>query len=376
MKSKELNPVRQYDKKLLTLLKERVTIRTTEHLTYMEKKIPDSEGAGELDPRVLQLMMEGAAKSGGGAAGFPDLSEVRPETFPIGAIRTGMGFPNKDLTETKVSVELLKIEGEGGEIPIRIYRPAVTGLLPAVVFFHGGGFIGGSPDVVENPCRSLAEKAGALVVNVDYRLAPEHPFPAGVLDCYDAVQWVYRHADELGVDPSRIAVAGDSAGGNLAAGCAQMDRDSGSGMIRMQALIYPVLLIGESAAYPWRLEEYEIHRHQEYILPGLEALRGAGQLFQALYLQGHDPANPLVSPLLQESVEKLPETLIVTAEYDMLRLEGEAYAGRLAEAGVRTRLIRYKGMDHAFLDKYGIYPQAEDCIDEIASMMGRLSSSL
>ena len=159
----------------------------------------------------------------------------------VKGMRAMMGWNNDDVTKTKVETTYKTIDGTNGPIPLRIYTPTNEGILPAVVFFHGGGFMGGSVDVVENPCKALAEKAGAVVVSVDYRLAPEHSFPAGLTDCFDTVKWVYEQAEDIRVNSQQIAVSGDSAGGNLATVCALMDHEKGTGMIKFQALIYPTV---------------------------------------------------------------------------------------------------------------------------------------
>lgn len=352
---------RNYKEELIELLKTRMDRFEQGSFEKIVKRIPDSDLDGALDPRVHALKVEEAKAIGGPFPEFP------PHEFPLEAIRSSMGYPNKDITRSNVGVERRIITGKNGPIPIRIYTPSIGAAFHPIVYFHGGGFIGGSLDTVENPCKSLAEKANAVVVSVDYRLAPEHPFPAGLTDCYDAVEWVCRHAEELHADRNRLAVAGDSAGGNLANGCSMMDRDLGHRRIRYQALIYPVVKLAEDESFAWNLDEYEIEHHRDMILQGLVGLQGAGETLNRMYVQeGSDPRDPYASPLLCSQLEGMPRTLIVTAEYDMLRLEGEEYARRLGQAGVETRLIRYKGMDHAFIDKYGIYPQAEDCMDEIA----------
>lgn len=364
-------------RRLMAALEEKAVAEQRDGYTFVKKPIPDSDEAGRLDPRVYEVqraMAERFAKQAPGDNPF----RVDPEDLVGSAqkMRAFMGWDNRDVTGGAVRTELREIEGTEGSIPVRIYTPPGQARRPAVVFFHGGGFIGGTPEVVENPCKSLALHADAVVVSVDYRLAPEHPFPAGLNDCFDAVRWVSGHADELGVDPGRIAVAGDSAGGNLAAVCALRDRDEGTNLIRYQALIYPTVNMGAVATddFRWSPDEYDIRDHRELILGGLQGMRSEGpNPFLFMYLQGKaEPGNPYVAPLLAD-LRGLPKTLIVTAEYDYLRIEDEAYARKLARAGVETVLVQYNGTDHAFIDKLGLYPQSEDCMKEIAKGVRAMS---
>lgn len=329
------------------------------------KPIPDSDTKGTLDPRVLDVVLRQRSEE----------PATEAETaFSIEAIRAQMGWPNQDVTTSVIRTQSLMI-GERNDIPVRVYAPEADGLLPGVLFFHGGGFFGGDLDTVEHPCKALAEKANAVVVSVDYRLAPEDPFPAGLEDCFEAVKWVHRHAEGLGIAKEKIAVAGDSAGGNFAAVCAILDQEQGTDMIKYQALIYPVVNLGsiETDDYRWSLAQYDIREHDELIRGIVLSLGESADLFNDIYLQGKtDVTNPFVSPLFHAKMKGLPAALIVTAEYDYLRLEGEAYARKLARAGVETRIVQYRGMDHAFIDKLGEYPQAEDCMNEIAKGLRRV----
>jgi len=354
-------------RELLQLLKSRSSAIHDEGIEIEIKRIPDSDQEGDLDPRVLKVLSNqriGSLFQESIRAGFFD-----PKTLDLGDIRGSMGWPNSDVTVGSIHTEERVIPGTNLPIRIRIYSPEKPAKMPAVVFFHGGGFIGGTLKAVENPCKALAEKAEAVVVSVDYHLAPEHPFPAGLTDCFDAVAWVHDNAQELNIDEERMAVAGDSAGGNLSAACAIMDRDRKSGMIALQVLIYPTvdLVCRTCEEYTWDLSEYNIRYHRELIEGTILAMRGDVLLLRSIYLQGHDSGDPLVSPFYVGDPSGLAPTLILTAEYDALRLEAEAFARKLRRASVRTRLIRYSGMDHAFLDKIGLYPQAEDCIEEIAA---------
>ena len=335
------------------------------HLETIIKPIPDSDRTGDLDPRVFATLTAN------------HFSHDEPDTvFDLMAARASMGWPNRDQTTTDIKTEYLMIPSEDGDIPARLYRLHHTEAVPAILFFHGGGFFGATLETVENPCKLLAERANAVVISVDYRLAPEHPFPAGLNDCYRAFEWVYDNASELNILRDQIGVAGDSSGGNLATACCLMEQERGKARIRYQALVYPVVNLGSIPTddFEWTLDAYDISNHHDLIRGVVLALADADSFFNDLYLQGNaDVTHPLVSPLFASDVSSLPPTLIVTAEYDYLRLEGEAYARKLARAGVPTRLIQYRGMDHAFMDKLGDYPQAEDCMNEIAKELKELT---
>ncbi|MCP5267345.1 MAG: alpha/beta hydrolase [Burkholderiaceae bacterium] len=231
-----------------------------------------------------------------------------------------------------------RIPGPHGEIPVRIYRPDVAGALPLLVYYHGGGWVVGNLETVDFPCRALANAAGCMVVSVNYRHAPEHRFPIPVDDCDAALRWVAEHAVQIGADPSRIAVGGASAGANLAAVVAHLARDRGGPALSMQLLTVPVTDYGlDTPSYRDNAVGYGLQR---------ESMRW----FWDLYL--NDPAegsDTRVSPLRAADLSGLPPAFVMTAEYDPLRDEGEAYAARLAAAGVPTQLKRYDGMIHMFL---------------------------
>jgi acetyl esterase len=232
-------------------------------------------------------------------------------------------------------------EGVHAAIPLRVYRPAgvaETTALPAYVYFHGGGWVIGDLETHDVLCRQLTAASGASVVSVDYRLAPEHKFPAAADDAWAATRWIVAHAGELGLDASRLAVGGDSAGGNLAAVVALLARDAGGPGIRLQVLIYPVTdVMRETRSY-------------EDFAEGYMLTRDSMRWFIAHYLKSKDDARDWrVSPLRAPSLAGLPPALIVTAGSDPLRDEGEMYAGRLRDAGVLVDYVCYGGMIHGFV---------------------------
>ncbi|WP_433199381.1 alpha/beta hydrolase [Nocardia sp. CA-107356] len=240
--------------------------------------------------------------------------------------------------EPVATVENRTIPGADGPIPIRIYTPHGDGPFPALVFFHGGGFLLGDLDTHDGLCRSLANGAECVVVSVDYPRAPEHKFPAAPDACFSATQWVAEQGASIGVDTTRIAVGGDSAGGNLAAVVARMARDTGPALV-FQLLIYPDL--------DFRRTNFTI---REYAGKYGNISRDAQHWFMDNYLNSDaDKLDPRVSPLLATDLADLPAALIITAEYDALRDEGEQYGQRLDEAGVPVTVTRYAGMIHEFV---------------------------
>jgi acetyl esterase len=259
------------------------------------------------------------------------------------------------------SVEDRTFAGPSGEVPVRIYRPTdATGPQPVVVWFHGGGWVIGSIDGGDLTCRNLAAHAGVVVVSVGYRLAPEHPYPGGLDDCYAALVWVTATAGDLGVDPRRVAVGGDSAGGNLAAVVALLARDRGGPEVRFQLLVYPVT--DALMTYPSVRDN-----GQGYMLTD-----DSMKWFVELYLgERGDPKDPLVSPLYADDLSGLPPALVITAEFDPLRDEGEAYGARLQQAQVAATVSRYDGMIHGFFGMGAIVEAARPATAEAADALRR-----
>ena len=244
------------------------------------------------------------------------------------------------------------LPGPVGEIPVRVYTPERAATLPVLVYFHGGGWVIGDIETHDGLCRSLARSSGSLIVSVDYRLAPEHKYPAAVEDAYAATRWVAENAVSLGADPERIAVGGDSAGGNLAAVAALMARERGGPRLTFQLLIYPV------TDHSFDTPSY--HENAEGCLLRREAMAWFWNQYLSRPEEGKEPH---ASPLRAPDLSGLPPALVITAEYDPLRDEGEAYARWLEAAGVPVTLTRHDGMIHGFL------PQGRAAIDEAGAAL-------
>lgn len=278
-----------------------------------------------LDPEFLPILEA--------LNGMPRLQDV-----PLEFLRQG---PPPLPTSTPIAMARVtnrKIDTPAGELPVRIYRPREAALLPVLVYFHGGGWVLGNLDSLDSAVRRLAAAANCIVVSVDYRLAPEFHFPAAVDDCVSAVRWVHVHAVEFGADSQRLAVGGDSAGGNLAAAVALILRDSGGPSLAGQLLLYPVTrlhgpregsLLTNSDGYFLRTSDLDWLENQ--------------------YLgDSGDASDPRASPLLAQDLRRLPPALVITAEFDPLCDQGDAYARRLSEAGVVCTHTRYAGAIHGF----------------------------
>jgi acetyl esterase len=250
------------------------------------------------------------------------------------------------------------IPGSGGPIPARLYRSAKNGTLPVLVFLHGGGWVVGNIDSHEAMCRHLANRAECAVLSVDYRMGPEHKFPAAVEDCFAATAWAADNGASLDVDPGRLAVGGDSAGGNLAAVVSLLARDKRAPRVSCQLLIYP--------ATDAAMRHDSVARYAE----GYVLTRATMRWFYEQYLRTpDDAADWRVSPLLAPDLSRLPPAYVLTAGYDPLCDEGDAYAARLAAAGVPVTHRRSAGQVHGFVTNGKVIRAAETALDEIAAFL-------
>jgi acetyl esterase len=256
----------------------------------------------------------------------------------------------------------LTVDGAAGPLRARHYAPASGGAdRPLVVFFHGGGWVVGDLESHDQPCRLICRYADVHVLAIDYRLAPEHPFPAAVGDAVASFAWAVAHAAELGADPARIAVAGDSAGGNLAAVVAQATRDAGDTAPCAQLLIYP----GADASRD--------RPSKDLFAEGYFLSRADMDWFLDQYCPGVDRHDPRISPLLHPDLRGLAPAVVSTAAFDPLRDEGEAYASALREAGVPTVLRRAPGLVHAYFSMTGVHSASRD---EALAVIGAFSALL
>ena len=293
------------------------------------------------------------------------LQKIPPlEELPLETARWALMFGNKvNLAPPNLArIETKTIPGpDGGELTIRIYWPLGEGPFGACLYFHGGGWVLNNIDTHDDVVRRLAAASGCVFVSVDYRLAPEHKYPAAIEDGYAALQWVHEHATELNVDSARIAVSGDSAGGNIAAVLCLMTRDRGGPPIEAQVLIYPITDCDfDRPSYRDNADGYFLTAKQM-------------KWFWNHYVSSPEQMRePYASPLRAASFGGLPTALILTAEFDPLRDEGEAYAQALRAAGVNVTLHRYDGLIHAFVKRVDQFDAALEAIREIGDALRRM----
>ncbi|MCF7547780.1 alpha/beta hydrolase [Pseudonocardia sp. WMMC193] len=298
-----------------------------------------------LDPQIQALLAQLAEQG----AKAPESMTVAENRAMIAEFAALAGPPVELPTVQDVSA---------GDVPVRIYTPPgsdTQGPLPVLVYYHGGGWVIGDLDSHDGLCRSIAARSGALVVAVDYRLAPEHRFPAAVDDSFAALTWVAEKIGDYGGDPTRLAVGGDSAGGNLSAVVAQLAKQRGGPVLRFQLLVYPAV------------DRFDDSPSMTENALGPLLSRAWIEWFLGCYLSSPDEGlDPRVSPALTEDLSGLPPALVITAEFDPLRDQGAAYAGRLRRAGVDATLLPVDGMIHGFLQMGGVVDRAREIVDQAA----------
>jgi acetyl esterase len=287
--------------------------------------------------------------------GGPPLEQLSvPEARSVSLAMIDFSGPEEPVAE----IANRSIPGPAGPIPVRLYRPVKNEKIPALIYFHGGGYVIGSLDSHDRLCRALANASGCAVIAVDYRLAPEHKYPAAVEDAYAATRYIAEHAGEFNIDPDRIAVGGDSAGGTLATVVCLLSRDRSGPRLKYQLMIYPwVSFYDESPSMQQYAKDHFLTR------AGLD-------WFRENYLPSKEAGlEPSASPLNATNLQGLPPAMIVTAECDPLRDQGEAYAHKLGGAGIPVELKRYEGMIHPFVNLAGVVDTAKTAIADAGSAL-------
>ncbi|HFD2043324.1 TPA: alpha/beta hydrolase fold domain-containing protein [Clostridium perfringens] len=349
LKPFELDHMSQSD--LIKAMNENARFINEDGVDILVKPIPDPVEGTRIDRRIKYFDQYKRPKRSGNPYIFAGEE--------VGDMRDNMGLLNLNLCKSNILMNKENING----VNCRIYKKeGVKENLPCIVYIHGGAFIGGSLDVSENPCKLIAEGINGVVISVDYSLAPENPYPLGLNDCRKVVEYIEENNFLYGIDKNKIGIVGESAGANLATIVANENSN-----IKFQGLVYPVVtFIEKNPFFNWDIDLYENPYKEEKIYDFINSLRNCEDLVQKLYIQRElDPRREDLSPIFNKNLSKAKKTLIAVSEYDYLRVQGEAYGKLIHKAGVETKIIRYEGVNHAFLDNLGIYPQAEDTINEI-----------
>lgn len=336
-----------------------IPLSETSTHTCTLKRIPNESRFHVVDPNVIEKV----EKSGKYILTYQESDTAQ---LNISELRKEMGSPNLDLCTTKIEEIPYLVPLSDRKIPITFFRSSTQEKQPVIVFIHGGGYIGGSTSVLRNQCRFLAEQSASTVISIDYRLAPECPFPAAFDDCKDVIQWIIQNADSWNLDSDNLTVAGESAGGSLAVACGLSDIGK---YINLVIPIYGALDISSATDLDyWNYDNYAvIPEHKKYVITRLNRFRNLNAVLQNLYITSDSEIkNPAVSPLYTSDLSNLSNVLIIEAEYDYFRLSNDIFAERLITSNIPCEIIRYQGMDHGFYDRLGYCEQTKDCILEIS----------
>lgn len=364
---------KKYNEELLKKIQEKQFVKKMNGIDVLIKPIPDCDEEGMMDPRLysdskkMATIMRFMPKSFMKMDASPKSVEKLREMFN--------GVKSIPVTSDKIEVLKKTIKGkDDNDIQIQIYVPIERKEgLPVLYYIHGGGFFGGHMGVVDQLVKMIVEKYNITAVSIDYRLAPENPYPKGHEDCYEGLKWVHEHIHEYGGDNSKIFVAGDSAGGNLTQYCTTKDMEDKTYMVKGQLLLYPTVNMGnvEDEYSHWDLNRYKIHpKHEKVIQTTLSIMGGENGMTNLLgdILGTTEVKNKYLTPYMMDT-KGLPPTFITVGEHDFLYVECLAYARKLVMAGVETKTVVYKGMGHAYGDNIGVYPQSEDCAIEMGQFI-------
>ncbi|MET1250151.1 alpha/beta hydrolase [Sporolactobacillus sp. STCC-11] len=358
--------MRSYPLELLTELK-KTRVSHENGIAVKIKPIPDDHRSGVLDPRVLVRIKQKKQYKDSEVK-----NEIDRDSIHLNSMRSQMGAKSCDLTTQEITITEKLIPVGLHYINTRIYSNSnqTNETKKVAIYFHGGGFFGGSAAMLDHQCQLIAEKSNALVLSPDYRLAPETPFPCGLEDCLGIINWVSSNYKDLHSVPNHIVLIGDSAGGNLAVVCALNDQKQ---RIKSVISLYGAFDINppETSYGGWDYSAYTMdNKQRSFIHSRLNRFRILADAVRALYIPGNISVNhPDICPLYADNLDQLPPVTLIEAEFDYFRLSNDQLAKKITEAGKQIDVIRYLGMDHGFFDRLGENPQTEDCIEEIAQII-------
>lgn len=360
---------RKYPEHLVDEIRKKQYETTMIDVPVTVKPIPDCDVKGAMDPRLydsqkkMALMMR-----------FLPKKMMQMDFSMKGVQRLRKLFNKVDSTHFVEGVKetLFTVKADDGyEIPmVRFESSNTLDNAPILYFIHGGGFFAGSSDVIAEALRYIVDRTGVIAIGVNYRLAPENPYPRGHKDTYQALEWVYDNATSFGADPNKIFVAGDSAGGNLTIYCSNQCINNNKRMIRGQIILYPTVNMGgiKDEYTEFSIDKFEMYdKHRKLLEPGIMMFADA-QVSIGQVLGTDEIMNVDLTPYMEVSA-KMPPTFMTCGEHDALIIESLAYARQLVEQGVPTTFTMYKGMGHAYIDHMGNYPQAEDCSIDIGNFI-------
>lgn len=361
---------RKYDPELVKKIQEKQYKEVKRGVEIIVKPIPDSDIKGAVDPRLYKSL-----KKMGLLMKFMPKNLMKMDGSPKSNERLRKIFNSVDSTPIvteKVEEMHQTVKAEDGyEIPITIFKSEKTlSNAPILYFIHGGGFFAGRTEVVAEALKLFVTTTGMIAVGVDYRLAPENPYPLGHTDCFTVLKWIGEQATKLGGDRKNIFVGGDSAGGNLTLYCSNRDIEEGTQLVRGQILLYPTVNMGgiKDQYTTFTLDDIDMYeKHEALIKPGIEMFSQAQDMLEKI-LGSNDVMNKYLTPYADVS-PKSPVTMISSGEHDYLTIESLAYAKKLKDLGVDVTFTYYCGLGHAYIDHIGNYPQAEDCINDIAAFI-------
>lgn len=364
---------RQYDKQLVDMIQQKQYTEEKFGIPILMKPIPDSEEAGVMDPRLYEGMrkqlklMKLLPKSMFKMSASPKMIKRMRKMFN--------GIKSQPMSDPSIRIQQLQIKGlDGNQIPLRYYEPKeAASNLPVLYFIHGGGFFAGSCDVIEELVKLIVERFSICAFSVEYRLAPEHPYPKGHEDCYEALKWIYAHAKEYHGDPEQIFVAGDSAGGNLTQYCTTRSLEDHTSMVRGQMLLYPTVNMGqiEDERSIWSMDHYEVNpKQKDAIEMNLSMFKDGAMGLLGELLGTMDIQNSYLTPYALERHD-IPPTMVTVGEFDYLKVESLAFAAKLHDLGSEVTTIVYKGLGHAYGDNVGVFPQSEDLAMEMGSFINK-----
>lgn len=361
---------RKYDSILVDKLKERVVKDSFKNCPIFIKRLPDSEEEGAMDPRLYEDVKKQLAMMKLMPSGM-----LKMDTSPKGIVKLREMFNGvKSVPVSTGNVHIRKhsvLMPDGEFIDVYQYTTDKTTVeMPTLYYIHGGGFFGGHHGVVEESLKLMCEKFDFTIFSVDYRLAPEHPFPIGHEDCYNVLKWIVSKSEDLNINKNLIFVAGDSAGGNLTQYCSTRDIEDGTNIVKGQMLLYPTLNAAnvEDEYFKWDISHYKMSKRDKKGLTKMLTMFGGMTTGLKEILKVEDCLNDYMNPYTRDPKHN-PPTWLTVGEHDYLKVETLAYGAKLHDAGIDVTTIVYNGMGHAYFDNTGVYPQCEDCIDEMGKFI-------